>query len=104
MQIHLDGTSLTLDQVARASLGGLRVALTDGARKRIRAARSLVDRIAAGDVPTYGINTGFGTLAEVSIARPDLMKLQRNLILSHSAGVGAPSGSGSGCAAASSDR
>ena len=38
----------------------------------------------------YGINTGFGTLAEVRIARGDLEKLQRNLVLSHAAGVGAP--------------
>ena len=60
------------------------------ARERVRAARALVEQIAEGDVPTYGINTGFGTLAEVSIPRGDLRKLQRNLILSHAAGTGAP--------------
>jgi len=49
-----------------------------------------VDRVAAGEAPAYGINTGFGTLAEVRIDRKDLRKLQRNLILSHSAGVGDP--------------
>ena len=38
----------------------------------------------------YGINTGFGALAEVRIAKQDLRELQRNLILSHAAGVGAP--------------
>ena len=88
--ISLDGTRLTLEQVERASLGGARVVIAAAARERVRAARRLVDRIAEGTVPTYGINTGFGTLAEVSIARPDLQRLQRNLILSHAAGVGQP--------------
>ncbi len=90
MQIVLDGTSLTLDQVAAAARGEASVTLSPSARARTRAARKLVDRIADSGVPTYGINTGFGTLAEVSIPRADLKKLQRNLILSHSAGVGTP--------------
>jgi histidine ammonia-lyase len=90
MRIVLDGRSLTLEQVAAAAAGGAQIEIAPAARERIRAARKLVDRIAQSDVPTYGINTGFGTLAEVSIARPDLQRLQRNLILSHSAGVGAP--------------
>src|SRR3954470_20883040 len=90
MRIVLRGRALTLQQVAAAAAGGARVEIAPAARERIRAARELVDRIAESDVPTYGINTGFGTLAEVSIARPDLQRLQRNLILSHSAGVGAP--------------
>ena len=88
--IALDGTQLTLEQVGRASRGGASIGIAKAARERVRAARRLVDRIAEGTVPTYGINTGFGTLAEVSIARPDLQRLQRNLILSHAAGVGMP--------------
>src|SRR5437868_4991798 len=90
MRIVLDGRSLTLEQVAQAAAGGARIELAQPARERVRAARQLVDRIAESGVPTYGVNTGFGTLAEVPIARPDLRKLQRNLIHSHSAGVGAP--------------
>src|ERR1700704_4684249 len=90
MRIVLSGDRLTLEQVGAVALGGARVELAPEARERVRAARALVDRIAAGDTPTYGINTGFGTLAEVSIPRSDLQRLQRNLILSHSAGVGAP--------------
>src|SRR5581483_7531104 len=90
MQIVLSGDSLTLAEVGLASRGPLRVELAPKARERVRAARRLVDRIAESEVPTYGINTGFGTLAEVSIPRADLRKLQRNLILSHAAGVGDP--------------
>jgi len=90
MQIVLSGDSLTLAEVGLASRGPLRVELAPKARERVRAARKLVDGIAESGTPTYGINTGFGTLAEVSIPKADLRKLQRNLILSHSAGTGAP--------------
>ena len=90
MRIVLSGERLTLEDVAAAARGGVRLELSERARQRVRSARALVDRIAEGDEPTYGINTGFGTLAEVSIPKGDLRKLQRNLILSHSAGTGAP--------------
>jgi histidine ammonia-lyase len=90
VRIVLSGSELTLEQVGAAARGGARIELSPSARERVRAARQVVDRIAQGTVPTYGINTGFGTLAEVSIQRGDLLKLQRNLILSHSAGTGAP--------------
>ena len=47
-----------------------------------------VDRIVAKGEPVYGVNTGFGKLASVQIAMGDLETLQRNLVLSHAAGVG----------------
>jgi histidine ammonia-lyase len=90
MRIVLSGDRLTLEEVGAAALGGAQVEIAPHARERVRAARRLVERIAGEDAPAYGINTGFGTLAEVSIPRADLRKLQRNLILSHSAGAGAP--------------
>jgi histidine ammonia-lyase len=90
MRIVLDGASLTLEEVAAAARGRVEVKVSEEARVRVRTARALVDRIAAGDEPSYGINTGFGTLAEVSIRKEDLRSLQRNLLLSHAAGVGAP--------------
>jgi histidine ammonia-lyase len=49
-----------------------------------------IAEIAAGDVPVYGINTGFGKLASIKINAADVATLQRNLILSHCCGVGAP--------------
>src|SRR5881296_1861852 len=90
MRIVLSGDRLSLEEVGAVARGGARVEIAASARERVRAARALVERIAESGVPTYGVNTGFGTLAEVPIARPDLRKLQRNLIHSHSAGVGAP--------------
>ena len=49
-----------------------------------------IAEIAAGDVPVYGINTGFGKLACIRIDAADVATLQRNLILSHCCGVGTP--------------
>ena len=65
----------------------LRVGAHD--RERIAAAGALVDRIIAKGDAAYGINTGFGLLAQTRIPAEELGLLQRNLLLSHAAGVGA---------------
>jgi histidine ammonia-lyase len=57
-------------------------------RNRIATACTLVDRIVAGGEAAYGINTGFGLLAQTRIPNEQLELLQRNLLLSHAAGVG----------------
>ncbi|MGI9169665.1 MAG: histidine ammonia-lyase [Caulobacteraceae bacterium] len=56
----------------------------------IAASAAAVERILARGEPVYGINTGFGKLASVRIEPGDLGRLQRNLVLSHAAGVGEP--------------
>ena len=58
---------------------------------RIAASAAAVERILAKGAPVYGINTGFGKLASVRIADDELALLQRNIVLSHAAGTGAPS-------------
>lgn len=87
--IHL-GESLSIaDLVAVAR--GAKIAVSESARGRIRAARAVVDEIAsAGDAApaVYGVNTGFGALAETRIPANDITKLQKNLIRSHACGVG----------------
>ena len=88
--VLLDGSSLSLDALDRIARGSATVGLSDAARERVRAARALVDRHAAGDAAVYGINTGFGSLAEVKIPQDQLAELQLNLIRSHAAGVGEP--------------
>ena len=85
--ILLDGRSLSLEGLI-AVAHGAKVSLCPDARQRMEASRQLVDEIAAGDEPVYGINTGFGALAEVAVEREDLARLQRNLVLSHAVGVG----------------
>src|SRR5882762_11654480 len=88
--ILLDGSSLTIDQLLAIADRGEPVALSDAACDRVRAARAVVDRRARGDEPAYGINTGFGSFAEVKIAPDALETLQLNLLRSHADGLGDP--------------
>jgi histidine ammonia-lyase len=74
----------------RAVAGGARVRLDPAAIPGIERSARAVDTIVAKGVPVYGINTGFGRLASVHIASGDLAALQRNIVLSHAAGVGQP--------------
>jgi len=86
--ITLDGNSLTLEQLAAIADDDAPVSLATHAAAAVDAARAVVDRHASGDAPVYGINTGFGSLADVKIPRHALGELQRNLLRSHAAGVG----------------
>src|SRR5687767_3170895 len=88
--IHLDGRSLTLDDLTAIAYGDVHVSLTDAARARVRAARVVVDAAAELETPAYGINTGFGNFANVRIPHDSLAELQLNLLRSHAAGVGEP--------------
>ena len=73
----------------RAIHGAARVSIDPASLQDVADAAATVDAIVAKGEPAYGINTGFGKLATVRIAAADLERLQRNLVLSHSAGVGA---------------
>jgi histidine ammonia-lyase len=88
--VFLSGETLTLDELVSIADRGVTVGLTEAAIRNVDAARVIVDEQAAGDVPVYGINTGFGALAETTIPREDLAALQLNLLRSHAAGVGEP--------------
>src|SRR5437870_528972 len=88
--ITLDGSSLTIEQLVAIADRGERVGLADAARDRVRASRAVVDRRARSDEPAYGINTGFGSFADVRIPHEALEELQLNLLRSHAAGVGDP--------------
>ncbi len=90
MTIYLDGETLTLEQLLAVADDGEKVALSDIARTRVQASRAVVDRRARGSEPAYGINTGFGSFAEVAIAPEALEALQLNLLRSHAAGLGDP--------------
>ena len=89
--ILLDGERLTIDDLISIARAGRRVALAEAARPRIDASRAWVDQLLARGAPTvYGINTGFGVFANVPVHADQSARLMRNLILSHSAGVGDP--------------
>jgi histidine ammonia-lyase len=89
-RVLLDGDTLTLEEVEALARREAIAELAPGSRERVRRARALVEARLGDGEAHYGINTGFGTLAEVRIPDADLARLQRNLVLSHAAGVGAP--------------
>ncbi|MEM6623440.1 MAG: histidine ammonia-lyase [Pseudomonadota bacterium] len=74
----------------RSVLEGHVFQLDPGCKEAVEAGAAAIARAAAGDAPVYGVNTGFGKLASVRIPAEDVATLQRNLILSHCAGVGEP--------------
>ncbi|HUK14540.1 MAG TPA: histidine ammonia-lyase [Thermoanaerobaculaceae bacterium] len=88
--VILDGRSLTLEQLEAVARRGGSAELAPAALERVAATRAGIEaRIAAGEV-IYGVNTGFGRLADVRIAADQLSNLQRNLLRSHACGVGEP--------------
>ena len=81
---------LTLDPLQAIHAGDVQLALAASSRHAIRASALVVQRAADGDAPVYGVNTGFGKLANQRISKEQLATLQLNLIRSHSVGVGEP--------------
>jgi len=80
---------VSLDQWREIWRGGA-VALDPECGPRVAASAHAVQRIVERGEPVYGVNTGFGKLSTVRIEAADLMRLQRNIVLSHSVGVGEP--------------
>lgn len=89
-RVILDGNSLTLEDFIRIVRGGFKVEISQEAMKRVEKARSLVDRFVEEEKVVYGITTGFGKFSDVVISSEETKSLQRNLIISHSCGVGNP--------------
>lgn len=88
--VVLDGASLRIADVVAVARGGAGASLDDRARTHMTATREVVDAIVTRGKPVYGVNTGFGKLSEITIPAGQLAELQRNLVRSHAAGVGAP--------------
>ena len=82
--------ALTLQQLRQVRQGVDAIELPLASWEVIRSASDTVNRIAQDPAPAYGINTGFGRLANTQIAPSELELLQRNLVLSHAVGVGEP--------------
>lgn len=89
-EITIDGHTLTLAQMEAVARGRVRVRLGAGAVEGIHASRALLEDLIAGGAAVYGVNTGFGRLADVRIPRSEQRALQRNLVRSHAAGAGRP--------------
>jgi histidine ammonia-lyase len=88
--VTLTGSDLTIEAVEAVARGGEHVALDPDARARMQRSRDVVERLVADGEVVYGVTTGFGALADRTIAPADAARLQRNLLVSHAAGVGEP--------------
>jgi histidine ammonia-lyase len=88
--ITIDGESLTLENLAIVARAGARLRLAPEAAHRVAASRRALEALLTRGEAVYGANTGFGLLSDVTIAQPDAVRLQENLIRSHSSGVGEP--------------
>ncbi len=82
--------TLTLDTLQAIHRGSVHLQIDPTAWPTIKASADVVQRAAEGQAPVYGVNTGFGKLANQRISAADLALLQLNLIRSHSVGVGEP--------------
>ena len=86
--VAVGGAPLTPAQVLAVARDGAHVILGEETRKAVRYGRERVESLARGEVPAYGISTGFGALATRHIAPELRARLQRSLIRSHAAGAG----------------
>jgi histidine ammonia-lyase len=90
MTVTLHPSSVSLNQLETIYWTGESAKLDPAFDAGIQKAANRIAEIAAGNAAVYGINTGFGKLASIKIDSADTATLQRNLILSHCCGVGAP--------------
>ena len=88
--LALSGQALTLEEIAAVACDSRQVTVAEAAWPKIKASRRIVESVVASGETAYGINTGFGKLADVRISSGDLSALQRNLVLSHASGLGEP--------------
>jgi histidine ammonia-lyase len=88
--VIVNGDALTVDDVVDVANGTARAELGPEVAARMEFSRAVVAEAIQGDRPVYGVNTGFGALADTAVGVADLYKLQRAIILSHAAGSGEP--------------
>jgi histidine ammonia-lyase len=90
VSVVLRGPGLTRDEVVAVARRDAHVSLAPEAASRMTENRTLVEQLADGDSPVYGISTGFGALATTSVAPEQRSQLQHAVVRSHAAGMGPP--------------
>lgn len=86
--IVIDGEHLTVEDVHKVSRKFEDVSLSKNAYVKMNKSRETIEKILEKGKPVYGVNTGFGALANVRISKDKLRELQKNIVLSHAAGIG----------------
>jgi histidine ammonia-lyase len=88
--VIVNGDALTVQDVIDVSRGEARAELGPDVPDRMEPSREVVAAAIAGDAPVYGVNTGFGALADTRVGERDLRTLQGAIVMSHAAGTGEP--------------
>ena len=88
--VIVNGDGLTVQDVIEVSRGQARAELGPDVPARMEVSREVVAAAIAGDAPVYGVNTGFGALADTRVGEQDLRTLQGAIVMSHAAGTGEP--------------
>lgn len=89
-KIQLNGQNLTVSLAKEIVDNNLQINISPSAIKKIKRSRNVIEKWIKNDEVIYGVTTGFGEFKDVKIPQKDIEKLQHNLIISHSAGVGEP--------------
>ena len=89
-EVVINERGMTMADVLAIARDGATVRLSDSALAAMAASRSHIDALVASSTPVYGVSTGFGALANRYVSVEQRAQLQRSLIRSHAAGVGAP--------------
>src|SRR5688572_32960678 len=88
--VTVTGDAISLWEVEAVARGRASIVLGETARARVAAAHAALGAAMAEGQVLYGVNTGFGSLARQRVSQDQLLQIQRNLVLSHAAGVGQP--------------
>ena len=89
-KIIVNGGRLKIEDVVNVARFMYEVGISQEALEKISKARSVVDRYVQEERIVYGLTTGFGKFCDVYISKEQSIQLQKNLIMSHSCGVGNP--------------
>jgi histidine ammonia-lyase len=88
--VTVNGDALTIEDVVDVARGAATAELAPSVAAAMEPSRSVVAAAIAGDAPVYGVNTGFGALADTRVGTRDLERLQGAIVRSHAAGTGEP--------------
>src|SRR5271165_4434931 len=91
-EIVVDGSALTIDDVVAVAHGRAEAELGPDVPARMAASLAVVSSAIQGTAAVYGVNTGFGALADTRVGAQDLATLQRAIVMSHAAATGEPLG------------
>ena len=89
-KVLLNGENLTILQAKEIVDKNLKIGVSKASVAKIKSSRNVIEKWIRNDEVIYGVTTGFGEFKDVKIPQKDIEKLQHNLIISHSAGVGEP--------------